>query len=136
MSLIYVAGKWSRRGEVKAVMAQLRDLGHVITHDWTDEDELPGASQAAKDAHFARCALADMAGVVNADWFILLHDPTCRGAFVELGAALAHGVRVVVVNGQAGGADPALSCPIFYWMPEVTHVQTVEQALALVGGPR
>jgi hypothetical protein len=133
MALVYVAGKWSRRGEVKAVMAQLRERGDIITHDWTDEDSMDGASQLARDQHFARCAEADMVGVVNADWFILLHDPTCRGAFVELGAALAHGVKVVVVGGQAGGADPALSCPIFYWLREVQHVQTVEQALALTG---
>ena len=61
---------------------------------------------------------------------ILLHDQAARGAFVELGLALAHGVRVVVVDGI--GLHPSEQCPLFYYLPEVDHVRTVAEAIARV----
>lgn len=130
MSSVYVATKWSRRAEAQAVMARLKAAGHVITHDWTNEDEMEGASSAARDIHFMACAEADVTGVAFAEYFLLLHDPAARGAYVELGVAIACGVRVIVVSDGEG--DPALSCPIFYWLPQVRHVKTVGEALALI----
>jgi hypothetical protein len=136
VSLIYVATKWSRRAEAKEVMRQLIAAGHVITHDWTEEEEMEGADSLARDKHFALCAEADVRGVRNADWLLLLHGPDMRGAYVELGMALASGVRVLVVDGAKPGADPALTCPIFYWLPQVRHAPTVEAALALLASGR
>jgi hypothetical protein len=129
VSAVYVGTKWSRRAEAQAVMAQLRAMGHTITHDWTHEDEMAGATSAVRDAHFRGCALADACGVAEAEVFLLLHDPAARGAYVELGMAIALGVRVMVVGGAAPGKDPALDCPIFYWLAEVEHYVDVESAL-------
>ncbi len=128
MSAVYVGTKWSRRAEASEAMALLRARGHSITHDWTTEED-PGTGVEAARAYYAECAAADVDGVLDADVFLLIHDPTCRGAFVELGIALAHGCRVIVVDGEG---HPEHSVPIFYFLPEVEHVASVEAALQLI----
>jgi hypothetical protein len=127
---VYVATKWSRKDEAAEVMAALRGLGHEITHDWTLEADPGDVSDEARRHYFGACAAADVDGVLDADVMLLLHDAACRGAFVELGVALAHGVKVLVVGGD--GLDPAHGCPLFYYLPEVNHVPTVPEAVSLI----
>lgn len=126
---VYVAGRWLRRAEAWDVMRSLEARGHRITHDWTVKEDNLGMSDVERSDYYALCAAADVDGVLDADAFVLLHDPGCRGAFVELGIALAHGVKVIVVG---GGTCPVTTAPIFYWLPEVQHVGTVDEALDAV----
>lgn len=126
---VYVAGRWTRRAEAWAVMRALEARGHRITHDWTVKEDNAEMPEGERQDYYALCAAADVDGVLDADAFVLLHDDACRGAFVELGIALAHGVRVIVVG---GGTCPVTTAPIFYWLPEVEHVADVPQALARV----
>lgn len=124
---VYVAGKWSRRHEAAALAFRVMDRGHDITHHWWNEEDPPADTElGARREFYALCAAADVDAVLNADAMILLHDAGCRGAFVELGIALADGVRVIVIG---GGKDPTADCPIFYFLPEVEHVATPEAAL-------
>lgn len=87
---VYVATKFEAKDRARRVMRALEDAGHEITHDWTREEDGDG------EDFLRACALADLAGVLSSDALVLLVEPGMRGAFVELGAALARGVRVVV----------------------------------------
>jgi hypothetical protein len=128
---VYVATKWSRRLDAWKVMNALRARGHEITHDWTvEEDPGQNTTPEARREFYGLCAAADVDGVLSADALVLLHDPGCRGAFVELGIALAHGVRVIVVDGDG---HPEHTVPLFYFLPEVRHVASIEEAIGLVG---
>jgi hypothetical protein len=122
----YVATKWNRKDEAKRVIAALQERGHEITHDWTEEEDSLGLPDAARAEFYALCAADDVDGVLDADVMLLLHDAAARGAYVELGIALAHGVRVIVVDGLG---HPAETCPIFYYLPEVRHVATMDEAI-------
>jgi hypothetical protein len=127
---VYVAAKYSHRGEAALLMHALRTQGHAITRDWTDEEDPPeDTSPETRQDFWALCAAADFDGVRTADVLILLHDPACRGAFVELGIALGLGVRVIVVGGRG---NPATDCPIFVYLPDVEHVASVPEALKLL----
>lgn len=124
---VYVATKWSRRAEAQEVIATLRSLGHTITHDWTQEEDPPAGTPEADMAMFyAECAADDVNGVLDADAVIFLHDPAARGMYVEFGLALSAGVKAIVVDGLG---DPTATCPVFYYLPEVEHVSSVEAAL-------
>jgi hypothetical protein len=128
---VYVATKWNRRAEAREVMEDLREDGHAITHDWTgEEDPGPETDPDTRREFYGMCAAADVDGVLSAEVMVLLHDPACRGAFVELGVALANGTRVIVVDGDG---HPEHSVPLFYFLPEVTHVASADEAVALVG---
>lgn len=125
---IYVAGRWTRKDEVRRVQAALRDAGHRITHDWTQAEEPPEHwSEDKKREYLARQAAGDLDGVLGADVVVLLHDDTGRGLFVELGAALIDGQRIIVV-----GAPRHPGACVFYFLPEIEHVETPAEAVSLL----
>ena len=114
---IYVATKWEEATRAQAVMALLRDRGHVITYDWTVQEQ-----------ESAQQAIADCEGVVSADLVILLlENPLLpyRGTWVELGIALAAQKPVLVF------APKSLPC-LFLQHPLVRRVLTREALLDAV----
>lgn len=129
----YVASKFERKEEVKAIMRSLRLAGHTIVGDWTShstDGEDPGDVVALLRA-FAR---EDRDSVVAADAVVLLHDERCKGGFTELGVALGARERIgildrphVYVVGGAGAAP--YKGPIFYALPEVLHFDAVGDLL-------
>jgi hypothetical protein len=130
---IYVAGRWTRKPEVRAAQAALRAQGRFITHDWTEaEDPAPEWTEAQTRGYLADQARADIEGVMDADTVVLLHDDTGRGLFVELGAALAYEPKRVIVV----GADLHDGACVFYFLPEVEHAPDVASALALLAAER
>jgi hypothetical protein len=97
---IYVASKFENKQQVRAVQQRLIDLGHTISHDWTNEAE--GDRKGPElDAYLQECAIKDYNGVLEADAVLLITQPNMRGAFTELGMALAWG-RVCYVVGRTG----------------------------------
>jgi hypothetical protein len=91
MSKIYVAGKWQEKDSVRQVMSILVKLGHTITYDWTQHDD-------ADDSY--ECALADLNGVAEANYIVVIADKllSYRGVFVEIGAALALNKPVYIIG--------------------------------------
>lgn len=100
-------------------MRLLRAAGHEITHDWTGE-------HASTDEEWLECALRDLEGVWDADVLVIEVRPEMRGAWTEFGVAIARLIPVVVVGGDH-------AC-IFEWLPRISHVDTREQAVAVVSG--
>lgn len=106
---IYVAGKWQDREDVRIWHNQLRARGHEITCDWTSH-EYPGEGQEHLLTDYA---LADIKGVQDCDVLIALFEVeyAYRGAFVEIGAALALGKRILIL-GHAGDSCIFMNHPL------------------------
>lgn len=125
---VYVAAKWERKDDARACFAELRRFGHVITHDWTAEDDAGMTPGPEHDSYLAKCADLDVQGVCRADALIVLHHDALAGGLVEMGMALAFQDRPVIVVGAAGAARQ----PIFYRLPRVAHVATMEEAVVML----
>ena len=59
----YVAGSWENKQGPGQLMDTLREMGHTITHDWTQYE------MVYNDVHerSKKCAKADIKGVCDAD---------------------------------------------------------------------
>ena len=84
---IYVAGKWTSRDKARARMRILENLGHEITHDWT---------QSAEDPNYPELAITDVNAVKSCDVLWLILEKGMEGAWVEVGIAIGAGKPVYV----------------------------------------
>jgi len=73
-------------------MHRLRETGHTITYDWTQQVEEVGPShenEKAQDPEFLHeCAVADVQGVRDCDWFVAIGNKDACGTLIELGIAV------------------------------------------------
>jgi hypothetical protein len=122
MARIYVASKFENKQAVRVAQRMLVANGHEITFDWTVHDStlIP---LAERERYLKECAMNDLHGVIEADAILLLCHPNMKGAYVELGAALAMGRRILVV------APDLTSTNIFFHLPCVEVYDTVENAV-------
>lgn len=129
---VYVASKFENRERVRVVMAALRAAGHVVVGDWTNHtvEGLTGADKIGKLIDFAH---VDLAAVRDADALVLLPVPADRtrsGAhLVEFGYALGRGKLIIVIGGRPGAPTEH---PIFFFLPEVHHFDSIPDALAFM----
>lgn len=125
---LYVASKFENSGEVKKAIAALEKDGHIVTHDWTNEDATGKTGKELED-YLRFCADMDADGVVVGQGLLLLdHSPAPRGGYTELGIALCKkllGLRmcIVVVGTKYDGPFPQ---NIFTLL--VHRVDTLEEA--------
>lgn len=129
---IYVASKFENTEQVRSVMASLRAAGHTITFDWTTHNQADRQGPELY-SYLQSCATDDAQGVLSAGAVLLLPvtaETPMAGAFTELGIAIARGIRVVVVDAFAESRQNN----VFYFMPGVHHVKTVEEAIKHFGG--
>lgn len=116
---IYVAGKFEEIEAVRACQKALKELGHEITYDWTPHCDV--AHRAA-----THVGLLLERGVAAAEVFFLLWHPNLRGVLVELGAAVAWSLDIVVV-----GCPPPDEQPnVFFHHNAIKHFARLEDALA------
>jgi hypothetical protein len=98
---IYVAGSSQEAQLAAHYMRRLQDYTIEVTYNWTEpviKNTIAGIKDTAM-THEDRVwhASTDLHGVSRADIFWLLAPVTASaGAWVELGAALAHGITCVV----------------------------------------
>jgi hypothetical protein len=98
---IYVAGRVGRYLRVRALIDDLRDAGHEITHDWTrnegfceDGHPLSTNDQSIPPDRQARIASDDITGCAAAELIVVIADEPLCGALIEIGVALANDVPV------------------------------------------
>ena len=120
---VYVASKFRNHLAVRAAQTALRAVGCSITYDWT-----PHVDHPEMEADQQACALADAKGVLDADALLLIRVPEMRGAYVEMGMALAKGIPVHIVQGDRG----EVAAQVFEHHPLVRHHPTVEAAVAAI----
>lgn len=63
---VYVAAKFEEKERTRQMQKRLRDIGCVITHDWTTEDA-EGLSPEQVGPYMRQCAINDFNGVLEAD---------------------------------------------------------------------
>jgi hypothetical protein len=114
MTRIYVASKTKHAVQWR----MLRQLGYNVVSTWIDEAG-PGETTDRADL-WLRC----IAEASTCDLLILYREDgeTLKGAYIEMGAALAHNIQVMFV----GFKEPTFS---FLDHPLVTCHQTVGEAL-------
>ena len=123
---IYLAARYSRRDEMKALATHLRLAGFFITSRWLYEDK-PLNTHLGDDspAFYRETAQIDLDDVDKSDALVFFaEDPkvgTPRGGrHVEFGYALAKGERCIVIGGEEN---------IFHYLPNVMHFPTVSAFL-------
>ena len=112
----YVATTLENHAQHNAVRDRLHVIGHEITYDWTTHNSVwrEGA------ARIAEVAVAELQGVVSADYVVVLL-PGGRGTHCELGMALATGKPVAIYGTDAQlGVSPE-TCA-FYHHPLVRRL--------------
>lgn len=117
MSRVYVAGKFEDSERVREVQAELRDLGHEITYDWT--------RQAQVSVEQAR---ADISGVMTADFLVMVLEKEYpyKGTWVEMGIAIGGGLPIFVL-GSAWAKEN-----IFLRLPSVHPIYSVRDIAAFL----
>jgi nucleoside 2-deoxyribosyltransferase len=120
---VYVAAKFEEKELAKSMMDAVEEAGFTITHDWTAEAEPDAMPEDEAREYLIDCARKDMSGVCRADVLIVAPHIRGKGLFVEMGMALALGIPIIVINSL-----PASWC-IFQEMPQVIHVQNIENAM-------
>lgn len=118
---VYVAGSTRDVENVNAVQSVARAFGCEITFDWTGaegEIRTDGSWDTAAEKG-AEIATREIAACVDADLVILLSPPNGGGlgCWIEMGAALASGAEVWVV-------DPRRDS-VFWQHPAVTRLPDV-----------
>ena len=94
----------------KQLSANLIDLVHEITYDWTQH----GSVQDDGPERIAEVAAAESRGVYLADAVIVLL-PGGRGTHAELGMAYALGKRIFIHGPRAG--EDGRECAFYYAQP-------------------
>ena len=100
---IYLAGGVLEREEISKYMRKLEAIGYEITCDWTKSEGLvPGNTSDAdlSDEDQKKFAIADLKGIDDAYfvWHIVASYKGSRGAYVEIGYALAK-KKILIVSG-------------------------------------
>ena len=117
---IYVAARFDNKEAAREAMRQLQCAGHEIVFDWTVHGGAENGSEARRQA------MADLGGVASADVFVLLAAENMRGAFVEMGVAMAYYKRIYVVNSPGN--------TIFYSHPLIHHVKSIDEVINKLRG--
>ena len=120
---IYIAGRYSRRDEFRAVAETLRDHGHVVTSRWLDENEPLDAKMGDNTPEFYQeTATIDLQDIKRSDIVLFFaEDPAIGiprgGRLVEMGYALALDKTVEII----GSAEN-----VFHLLPGLMHYPTFE----------
>jgi hypothetical protein len=120
---VYCGTKFENTKAVHEVYLALREDGHTITHDWTEENA-EGLHGKFLEAYLEGCAEKDVDGVLSCDAFVLLNYAGMAGGFTEFGMALAAGKFIVVLDGK----HPEKPKNIFYHLHSVHHAKDLEDA--------
>lgn len=97
---LYIAAPTGYVGTVERLRDDLVAAGHMISHDWTLE--VRERDRGRLIATRSEIAATDLRGVFTADALIALFmSDGARGAYVEVGAALARGIPVLWIERDA-----------------------------------
>ena len=113
----FVSGKFEDRANIRLLQQKLRDMGYEIVEDWTNHEY-------TDKGYPVEYAEADILGVKKCDVYVgrFIADYNYKGAFVEMGAAIALNKDVCVIGHAAD------SC-IFVYHPRVKRFESEEEFL-------
>lgn len=123
---IYLAARYSRREELCRYRRELENEGHTVTSRWLNGNhQVADMGAEGSPEERERFALEDWNDLQSAEVVISFTEPsrtgpTRGGRHVEFGAAVAWGMRCVVVGHREN---------VFHCLPDVEFYETWEQAL-------
>src|SRR5262249_48093939 len=102
---IYLSACYRRQLEMQKVAAELKTFGHEITSRWITEEPFPGEEHLQPILSRASRAQRNLVDLAQSDCLIAFTErppsgPGGGGRHVELGIALAKGLRTMVVGWQ------------------------------------
>lgn len=115
MATVYIAAPYELREEAQAAMHALTARGHHVTSQWLRIHDTLTDAHARKDLRDIHAATVLL--VLNPEPF---RQAGTGGRHVELGYALAHGKRIIVVGPRTN---------IFHYLYEVEQSDTLDDAL-------
>jgi hypothetical protein len=127
---VYLAARYSRKKEIKALIPVLLEHNILTTSRWLQEEFSETATLNEFSPTFCRwTAGIDLDDIDNSDTVVFFsEDPTIGtprgGRHVEFGYALARGKRMIVIGGEEN---------IFHYLPEVVHYPDVQTFLESEG---
>ena len=89
---IFVAGSINNINAIKELMKSIKENGHNVVHDWTDQFD---------ERRKQEFCLKDIEGLKNCDVLVACMEDcrtSCRGTLIEIGVALALDKKVVVIG--------------------------------------
>ena len=113
---IYIAGRYSRKSELRLVALFLRAQGFAVTSRWLEENHAPNVTMAEMTQEELKdIARIDLEDIVSADVMLFYCEPQDKqpprgGRHVEFGMAHALGKTIVTVG------DPE---NVFHYLPGV-----------------
>ena len=115
---VYLAAPWSHKADALVALLALEAAGFEVVSHWIQYH-----GDGANDAELQAQAVEDYAEVVaKADAFVILNLALSEGKAFEFGVAYRHKLPCVVVGSRERN--------IFYNLPGVIRVETVEDAIA------
>lgn len=128
---IYMAGRYARREELRAAALELEQLGHRVTSRWLFVDSSVPKGPLEPHGRATDIARMDFEDLRQADLCLAFTEPPDGpqgrgGRHVEVGIALALGLRVVLVGPREH---------VFHCLPEIETCMSWDEARALLGSP-
>jgi len=123
---VYLAGRYSRREELRGYANELSSLGWTVVARWLQGSHTldeRGLSVQGEQSERARFACEDWDDVTFADVCIsFTEQPRASnsrgGRHVEFGAAMALGKRCIVIGPREN---------VFHYLPDLEHFDTWEE---------
>lgn len=127
---VYLAGKFERKDEIAVYARSFIDSGISVTSSWLNS--FYRSNSEAKFSELERSAMADISDIDYSDAFVLfaeLEPTSSYSRIFEFGYAMAKKKTCIVIAPR-----PIESCleTIFYLLPSVHHVNSVDSAIAIL----
>ena len=128
----FIAGYIQDKETVKQIYGLIRQAGHEIVTDWTNDDPV-----TRDDPNFfqekQKRAVRDLEGVMECDVFVILAEPIDgRAKYSEFGIALMSNVEKGTPHLFVVGEDTTRS--LFFFHPAVKHKKSIEEVLEELNG--
>ncbi len=123
----YIATSLSNKKSHNQVRDALTLFEHEISCDWsTHEVTKPASKERLKEI-----AIRDLAGVLEADFLIVLL-PAGKGTHLELGFAVANEKKIFVHSEDSKLLEPGLQTSVFYYHPNINRITCPLKDLASI----
>jgi len=121
----YVAARFDLREEVKRIHKLLKEHGHEITYDWTNEEKIKPYDKNQELA--SRYSIKSVRGVRDSDVFILISDAAGTDMYGEIVAAIIS--NSIDKKPQIYVIGNYLDKSKFFFHPSVNRRRTIEEVL-------
>jgi len=117
----YIAARFKLKDQVKRIYCLLRERGHEIAYDWTEEGLIKPYSE---NEDLARdIAIKSLNASESCDVFVLISDEAGTDMYGELGSAIASRKPQVYVIGES------LDRSKFFFHSRVKRMKSIDEVL-------